>query len=67
MPDDITENFINVRVFNEQFQLKMESSDDEWHKINVKISVYVLIYAILSINMLLVLQLRFVVIFLSKM
>lgn len=39
MPDDITENFINVRVFNEQFQLRMESSDDEWHKINFKISV----------------------------
>lgn len=29
MPDDITENFRNVRIFNKQCQLRMESSDDD--------------------------------------
>lgn len=29
MPDDITENFRNVRIFSKQCQLRMESSDDD--------------------------------------
>lgn len=29
MPDAITENFRNVRIFNKQCQLRMESSDDD--------------------------------------
>lgn len=63
MPDDITENFRNVRIFIKQCQLRMESSDDDYQKINVKISVY----ATFSINMLLVLQHTFVLqIFLSQ-